>query len=99
MDETTVLAAHIAVAPVPLAEVVPDFPEQVWGIVAFCLAKDREVRYQNAEALARDMRAVLRQGTASDHPIGVWVARERADAERRRALAEKSAQSTVRRED
>jgi len=99
MDETTVLAAHIAVAPVPLAEVVPDFPEQVWGIVAFCLAKDREVRYSSADALAKDMRAVLRQGAAADHPIGQWMARERADADRRRALAEKSAQPPPRRED
>jgi len=57
---------------------VPDFPEQVWEIVARCLAKDREVRYSSADALAADLRAMLRHGASPEHPLGEWMARERA---------------------
>jgi eukaryotic-like serine/threonine-protein kinase len=78
IDETSILAAHVAVTAVPLAEVVPDFPEPVWEIVAKSLAKDRELRYPSADALAADLRGLLRHGASLEHPLVQWMAREAA---------------------
>jgi serine/threonine protein kinase len=60
IGKTEILAAHIFARPTPLVEIIPDCPEPVWELVARCLAKAREERHPNAEALATDLRAALR---------------------------------------
>jgi serine/threonine protein kinase len=86
IGKTEILAAHIFARPTPLVEIIPDCPEPVWELVARCLAKAREERHPNAEALATDLRAALRVSAPPDHPIAQRVAREQAEASRRKAI-------------
>ncbi len=58
--------------PAPLSSHVPDVSPELERIVARCLAKDRETRYQSI----RDVAADLRSGTASTPPVRVALRKE-----------------------
>jgi PAS domain S-box-containing protein len=50
---------HVARAPTPLGEHVPDTPSAVAAVIMKCLAKTAEDRYQTAAGLACDLRRCL----------------------------------------
>jgi len=58
-DAAEMLHAHVARAPVPLAEARPDLPAPLSQVVMKMLAKNPEERYQSASGLAHDLRACL----------------------------------------
>jgi serine/threonine protein kinase len=66
ISDTRILAAHALAKAKPLPEIVPGCPDAVWQIIARCLAKKRDARHANAQALASDLRAVLRDTVALD---------------------------------
>lgn len=59
-DVTTVLYKIVAEPPEPLGKHLPDAPRELAAIVNKALAKDRAQRYQSAEAMARELRALTR---------------------------------------
>ena len=59
-DVTTVLYKIVAEPPEPLGKHLPDAPQELAAIVNKALAKDRAQRYQSAEAMARELRALAR---------------------------------------
>jgi eukaryotic-like serine/threonine-protein kinase len=54
--------------PAPVDASRPEVPASLAAIIRACLAKDPEGRYQNAEALLADLRAVAADGAASGRP-------------------------------
>ena len=56
---TSLIFKVITEEPVPVHNLVSDVPEGVEAIVARALAKAREERYQDAEELARALRAFV----------------------------------------
>ena len=54
-DAMELVHAHLARAPRPPHELVPELPEQVSAIVLRLLEKDAEARYQSAASLAHDL--------------------------------------------
>ncbi|MET0405587.1 MAG: AAA family ATPase, partial [Cystobacter sp.] len=65
---------HMAVAPHPLTEQLPDVPPVLSSIVLKLLAKVAEERYQSADGLKADLercRDNLRRGVHEDFPPGV----------------------------
>lgn len=73
-DVSEVIHAHIAVLPVPPAEVDPDIPEALSDIMMTCMAKDAGDRYQSAHGLKADLDRCLREledtGDISRFPVG-----------------------------
>ena len=66
--------AHMAQAPQPLLERVPDLPPVLSAIVLKLLAKVAEERYQSADGLKADLercRDELLRGVHEDFPLGV----------------------------
>jgi len=63
-DLATVMAIQEAMVPDP-RELVPGYPDELWRIVGHALAKDRDDRYQRAEALAEDLDDLVGEDVAS----------------------------------
>ena len=56
----TMLEAILHQAPVSAVRLNPETPEQLEGIIAKCLEKDREMRYQHASDIASDLKRLRR---------------------------------------
>ncbi len=59
--------AHVARAPIPPMQIVPDLPEAISDIVLRLLAKVPEERYQSARGVAYDVGRCLMQGKEQGH--------------------------------
>lgn len=60
-DPLELIHCHIAIMPVPPAEVDADIPKPISDIVMKLLSKDAEDRYQSAEGVAADLEECLRR--------------------------------------
>lgn len=58
--KTDVIAAIIQLEPPPAASLDPSLPPEVDGIIRKCIEKDRSSRYQTADELSADLKALLR---------------------------------------
>src|SRR3982751_5582910 len=63
----TMLEAILHQAPVPVVRLNPDVREQFEAIIAKCLEKDREMRYQHASDLLSDLKRLKRDLESRDH--------------------------------
>jgi serine/threonine protein kinase len=63
-----------------------DFPPALAQIVAKCLTKDREKRYQQADEIARDLEAFLANNPATSQTISDYIAALFGDADERTIL-------------
>jgi serine/threonine-protein kinase len=86
-NETGVLAAHVHLEPVPLAEARPGCSEAMAAIVARLLAKNPQDRYQSAGEAVMDLSTLLRSSVPPDHPIAKRVLQDRERKARRAAYA------------
>ncbi|GAA4878504.1 AAA family ATPase [Paenibacillus vulneris] len=73
-DTSELIHQHMAVQPLPPADILPAVPKPVSDIIMKCLAKHPEQRYQSAYALRRDLEVCLEQllhdGTIGPIEIG-----------------------------
>lgn len=65
---------HVREIPRPPSEVASDIPEALDRIVLKALAKDREDRYPDADAMRSDLEAALRGGAVSAPATSTWAA-------------------------
>ena len=63
----TMLEAILHQAPVPAVRLNPDVPEQLEAIIAKCLEKDREMRYQHAADIGCDLKRLKRDLESQQH--------------------------------
>jgi serine/threonine-protein kinase len=56
---TEIMGRHCYAEPTPISEHVPTCPQRVAEIILRCLAKEQSARFQDARALAREIRLVL----------------------------------------
>jgi serine/threonine protein kinase len=57
------ILAHLETKPVPLPELRPDVPAELWAVVAKMLAKQPEKRYQTPAAVAAALAPFVKPGT------------------------------------
>ncbi|MEE6287038.1 Stk1 family PASTA domain-containing Ser/Thr kinase [Georgenia sp. MJ173] len=65
---------HVREIPRPPSEVAADIPEALDRIVLKSLAKDREERYPDADAMRTDLEKALRGGAVSAPAANTWAA-------------------------
>ncbi|MEP7123533.1 MAG: serine/threonine-protein kinase [Byssovorax sp.] len=63
------MTGHLIAQPVPAHEIVFDCPEDVWPVVARCLAINPEERYQTFEEVSDALSALIRQSVPAAHPL------------------------------
>ncbi|MDA8016281.1 MAG: serine/threonine protein kinase [Thermoanaerobaculia bacterium] len=81
-----VLAAMLDREPVPLRAHLPDLPIDLATIVATCLARDPQGRYNSMRALADDLESYVDGRPIRARPVG-WVGRLLRHARRRPRIA------------
>ena len=69
-DPLELIHCHIAMMPVPPAEVAADIPKAISDIVMKLLSKDAEDRYQSADRVAADLEECLRRLEAEEEIEG-----------------------------
>ena len=73
--------AHIARAPPPVSEIVPEVPEEITRIVTKLLAKMADDRYQSAGGLVHDLERCLEAWSSGGRielfPVGEWDVSDR----------------------
>ncbi|HEV8116972.1 MAG TPA: protein kinase, partial [Thermoanaerobaculia bacterium] len=77
-SQASVIAAILSAQPRPLSSVRPSVPAALDRVVATCLARDPEDRWQNAGDVARNLQWVAQ--ASGESPAGVSVRRSRISA-------------------
>ena len=80
-----IINAIINKTPTPVAQLVPDLPAELGGILDRCLEKDPELRYPSARGLAADLKRLRRDSSAAAVSIAAEAPRP-TPAPRRRVL-------------
>jgi serine/threonine-protein kinase len=81
------MTGHLIAEPVPVHEIVFDCPEDVWPVVAKCLAINPADRYQTFEEVSDALSALIRQSVPAAHPLARRVVQEKARVARQASFA------------